>query len=63
MLWGKVKQEVALDVLEKVCESITYSVVIDKTVFKRCPEVSEEASHAAIWRKGIQAKGTATSNS
>lgn len=53
MLWRKTKQKVGLDVLGEVNKVASESIVIDKIVFERSPEVAEGASHVGIQRKRI----------
>lgn len=53
MLWRKTKQKMGLDVLREVNKLFSESIVIDKIVFERSPEVGEGASHVGIQRKRI----------
>lgn len=48
MLWGKIKEEMLLDVLGKMAEVIIQSMFIDKPLFERSPEEGEEANHAGV---------------
>lgn len=48
MQWGKIKEEMLLDVLGEVDELIIQSIAIDKPVFERSPEGGEEAYHAGV---------------
>lgn len=49
----KNKAEKGLDVLGEVNKVASESIVIDKIVFERSPEVAEGASHVGIQRRRI----------